>query len=180
MADFTLDSVTDGADFLVWQRNVGRSSGATLRQGDATADGDVDGNDLAVWRARSEGLGARSEGGGEGAVSGPLSAVGQKGVGQGGALSREAATALAGVRKAEFGPGRRDQYERAIVRERDAAFASAAVVVGASAENTGGTPVARGAGDWSAAAVDAAIADDETGGDSFLLDRLAVWAGPAL
>lgn len=51
-ADFTFDGRVNGNDFLTWQRNVGRTSGATLRQGDATADGDVDGNDLAVWRAR--------------------------------------------------------------------------------------------------------------------------------
>jgi hypothetical protein len=60
-ADFNFDGVVDGNDFLLWQRNVGRTSGATLRQGDATADGDVDGNDLAVWKARAAQQGARSE-----------------------------------------------------------------------------------------------------------------------
>jgi predicted outer membrane repeat protein len=51
-ADFDLNAQTDGNDFLLWQRNLGKTAGATIRQGDATADGDVDANDLAVWRAR--------------------------------------------------------------------------------------------------------------------------------
>jgi hypothetical protein len=51
-ADFDLNGLVDGADFLAWQRNLGKTSGATIRHGDATADGDVDSSDLAVWRAR--------------------------------------------------------------------------------------------------------------------------------
>lgn len=61
-ADFDEDGDVDGRDFLVWQRGVGISSGATLGQGDADHDGDVDGNDLAVWSAQfgGEGLVAQS------------------------------------------------------------------------------------------------------------------------
>src|SRR4029079_11627115 len=37
-----------GADFLRWQR--GFQSGTTLAQGDANADGQVNGADLAIWK----------------------------------------------------------------------------------------------------------------------------------
>jgi CSLREA domain-containing protein len=57
-ADFDLDGDADGNDFLQWQRNLGKTAGATVRHGDATADGDVDAQDLAVWRARFSGAGA--------------------------------------------------------------------------------------------------------------------------
>ncbi|HEX6962354.1 MAG TPA: choice-of-anchor Q domain-containing protein, partial [Lacipirellula sp.] len=50
-ADFNFDGVTDGRDFLTWQRELGRPS-PTIRHGDSTADGDVDGSDLDVWKAR--------------------------------------------------------------------------------------------------------------------------------
>jgi hypothetical protein len=43
----------DGSDFLAWQRGLGRTGIVTIRHGDATADGDVDANDLAVWKARA-------------------------------------------------------------------------------------------------------------------------------
>ncbi len=71
-ADFDLNGLVDGGDFLAWQRNVGRASGATIRQGDATADGDVEGNDLAVWRGRFGGGDA-----GLSAVGSQLSARGE-------------------------------------------------------------------------------------------------------
>jgi hypothetical protein len=48
--DFDSDGDRDGADFLTWQRNLGRTGGATLAQGNADGDSDVDGNDLAIWR----------------------------------------------------------------------------------------------------------------------------------
>jgi glycosidase len=46
-ADFNADRVVDGADFLAWQQNV--ALGARQYQGDATRDGAVDADDLAVW-----------------------------------------------------------------------------------------------------------------------------------
>jgi hypothetical protein len=49
-ADFDDDGDVDGADFLVWQRNVGTATGATREIGDANADGAVDAADLAAWR----------------------------------------------------------------------------------------------------------------------------------
>lgn len=48
--DFTDDGVVDGADFLAWQRGLGRTTGATRAQGDANADAAVDGVDLKIWR----------------------------------------------------------------------------------------------------------------------------------
>ena len=48
-ANFNGDSGIDGADFLIWQRNLGRTSGATLAQGDADGNGAVNGADLAIW-----------------------------------------------------------------------------------------------------------------------------------
>jgi hypothetical protein len=65
-ADFDLNGQVDGHDFLAWQRNLGRASGATIRHGDATGDGDVDGNDLGVWRERfgAEGSGFGVQGSG--------------------------------------------------------------------------------------------------------------------
>ncbi len=45
------DGDVDGNDFLVWQRNLGKTSGATQAQGDATGDGRVDAADLAVWKS---------------------------------------------------------------------------------------------------------------------------------
>lgn len=49
-ADFNLDGAVDGNDFLAWQRNVGKATGATLADGDADFDDDVDAADLAIWR----------------------------------------------------------------------------------------------------------------------------------
>jgi hypothetical protein len=49
-ADFDGDGDINGRDFLLWQRGYGRTSGATLSDGDATVDGRVDGLDLVVWR----------------------------------------------------------------------------------------------------------------------------------
>jgi hypothetical protein len=51
--DFDLDGHVNGIDFLVWQRGLGRSGIVTIRHGDATADGNVDANDLEVWKARA-------------------------------------------------------------------------------------------------------------------------------
>ncbi len=46
-ADFDNDGQFTGADFLIWQRNVGTLVGALNGQGDADGDGDVDRDDLA-------------------------------------------------------------------------------------------------------------------------------------
>jgi hypothetical protein len=47
-ADFDSDGDVDGADFLVWQRNVG--AGSSLQQGDADGDQAVTAADLEYWR----------------------------------------------------------------------------------------------------------------------------------
>jgi hypothetical protein len=48
--DFDSDGDVDGADFVAWQTNFPKESGATLAQGDADEDGDVDGADFVVWQ----------------------------------------------------------------------------------------------------------------------------------
>jgi subtilisin family serine protease len=49
-ADSTGDGRVDGADFLNWQRNFGKTTGATQAHGSTNGDGDVDGYDLAAWK----------------------------------------------------------------------------------------------------------------------------------
>ncbi|MCC7084007.1 MAG: PEP-CTERM sorting domain-containing protein [Pirellulales bacterium] len=39
----------DGADFVAWQTHFPTPSGATLADGDADGDGDVDGADFVRW-----------------------------------------------------------------------------------------------------------------------------------
>jgi len=51
-ADFDFNGHTDGLDFLTWQRHFGRTTAATFRQGDATANATVDTSDYQVWAAR--------------------------------------------------------------------------------------------------------------------------------
>jgi T5SS/PEP-CTERM-associated repeat protein len=48
--DFDSDGDLDGADFVAWQTNFPRGSGATLSQGDSDGDGDVDGADFVAWQ----------------------------------------------------------------------------------------------------------------------------------
>jgi hypothetical protein len=48
--DFDGDGDVDGADFVAWQTNFPKASGATPGQGDADGDGDVDGADFVVWQ----------------------------------------------------------------------------------------------------------------------------------
>jgi hypothetical protein len=48
--DFDSDGDVDGADFVAWQTNFPKASGATLAQGDADKDGDVDGADFVIWQ----------------------------------------------------------------------------------------------------------------------------------
>lgn len=48
--DFDVDGNVDGADFLIWQRGVGRIN-ASFEQGDASEDGLVDEDDLLEWNS---------------------------------------------------------------------------------------------------------------------------------
>jgi autotransporter-associated beta strand protein len=48
--DFDSDGDVDGADFVAWQTNFPKPSGAVLAEGDADGDGDVDGADFVVWQ----------------------------------------------------------------------------------------------------------------------------------
>jgi hypothetical protein len=50
-ADFNGNGVVDGADFLIWQRNLGTLVNAPANRGDADGDGDVDFADLGLWRS---------------------------------------------------------------------------------------------------------------------------------
>lgn len=50
-ADFDGDGDSDGADFLIWQRNIGRSGAdVTKANGDADGDQKIDGRDLTIWK----------------------------------------------------------------------------------------------------------------------------------
>ncbi len=49
-ADFNDDFIVDGADFLIWQRNLGATD-ALLSAGDADRDGIVGAGDLANWES---------------------------------------------------------------------------------------------------------------------------------
>jgi len=51
-ADFDGDLDVDGADFLTWQRNVGKATGALQIQGDANQDGAINATDLTLVRAQ--------------------------------------------------------------------------------------------------------------------------------
>jgi hypothetical protein len=49
-ADFNLDGMVDEQDAYVLASNIGTFAHATLEQGDADGDGDVDGNDFLAWQ----------------------------------------------------------------------------------------------------------------------------------
>jgi len=51
-ADFDADGDVDGADFLKWQQELGRTGTATLADGDANGDMNVTAADLAIWQAQ--------------------------------------------------------------------------------------------------------------------------------
>lgn len=48
--DFDGDRDVDGADFVAWQTNFPKATGALPSEGDADGDGDVDGADFVVWQ----------------------------------------------------------------------------------------------------------------------------------
>jgi hypothetical protein len=54
LADFDANGAVNAADLARWRTNAG-AVGATVSQGDADRDGDVDGNDLLDWQ-RENGL----------------------------------------------------------------------------------------------------------------------------
>jgi hypothetical protein len=49
-ANFDDDDDVDGIDFLTWQQNTGGAG--TFAQGDANHDGNIDGDDLAIWETQ--------------------------------------------------------------------------------------------------------------------------------
>lgn len=49
--DFDEDGDADGADFVLWQRGLGKTIGAKLNEGDGDRDGDVDAVDLSLWQS---------------------------------------------------------------------------------------------------------------------------------
>lgn len=57
-ADFNNDNIVDGADFLIWQRNLGTAGG--LANGDADGNGQIQAADLAIWKAKFGTVGASS------------------------------------------------------------------------------------------------------------------------
>ena len=54
-ADFDQDGDVDGADFLTWQRGLGITGTATVGQGDANGDMNVNAADLVIWRQNFSG-----------------------------------------------------------------------------------------------------------------------------
>ncbi|HEX6963688.1 MAG TPA: GEVED domain-containing protein, partial [Lacipirellula sp.] len=62
--DSDQDEDVDGRDFLNWQRNLGKSTGADRSEGDADADGDVDADDLGDWQSNFGGTGSSAVAGG--------------------------------------------------------------------------------------------------------------------
>ncbi len=70
-ADFNSDSHVDAADYVMWRKYNGLTSGATQSQGDANGDGMVNGADYDIWRAQF----GTSPGIGSGSLSSDASAV---------------------------------------------------------------------------------------------------------
>ena len=71
-ADFDKDGDVDGDDFLIWQRNFGMQSGATVNDGDTDGDGDVDGDDFLSWQIE---FGSGANGGASAEVPEPTGLV---------------------------------------------------------------------------------------------------------
>lgn len=53
VADANGDGTVDGGDFLIWQRNSGKSDAAGPAEGDFNFDGAVDAADLDVWKTQN-------------------------------------------------------------------------------------------------------------------------------
>lgn len=51
--DYNRGNSVDGADFLIYQQNVGITSGATFAQGDANGDGAVNSADNTIWSSNN-------------------------------------------------------------------------------------------------------------------------------
>jgi hypothetical protein len=51
-ADFNNDGIVNGADFIIWQKNVGATGQTDKTNGDANGDGSVNAADLAVWQSK--------------------------------------------------------------------------------------------------------------------------------
>ena len=49
--DYNSDGIVDAQDYVVWQRNVGLTGGATYARGDGNRDGDVTVADYDIWRS---------------------------------------------------------------------------------------------------------------------------------
>jgi hypothetical protein len=70
--DFNHDNVVNGADFLIWQRNLGQTGQTNNNNGDANGNGSVDLADLTIWKTS---FGQTSSSGAAGAVPEPASLV---------------------------------------------------------------------------------------------------------
>jgi hypothetical protein len=119
--DFNEDGLTDGTDFLAWQRHVATAN-PTLADGDGNNDNQVDGADLALWRTNfgSQTVAAQ----GASAVASSASLTAEEGLGES-VLTRSspllddmaaiAQRVAAGEALAQFGPGKPLRREVAAV-----------------------------------------------------------------
>lgn len=71
--DFNDDGLTDGTDFLAWQRNVATTE-PELADGDGNGDNQVDGDDLALWLTNFGSQTAAAQGASTAAFSASLAA----------------------------------------------------------------------------------------------------------
>jgi len=71
--DYNGNGTVDAADYVVWRKNNGTTSGATAAQGDGDGDGDVDDADRLYWRARFGNTSGSGSGLGGGSVPEPTS-----------------------------------------------------------------------------------------------------------
>ena len=53
-ADFNGNAIVDAGDYVLWRKNSGLTSGATLAKGDANADAAVNNTDYNLWRGCSD------------------------------------------------------------------------------------------------------------------------------